>query len=157
SDVDGVRLWDTSTGSPIAHLPVAAAEAVRFSPDGSHLLAGSSSGQGPGLWPLRAGAGGAGGGLRIGPPPFLSTPEGRSPVRGAWDGTGRYLVTKDDLHDQAVVLDLARSAEVARLGPHPGFTQFPISPDGRWVATSTWKGHDVNVWEVASGRPAWRL
>jgi eukaryotic-like serine/threonine-protein kinase len=157
SDVDGVRLWDASTGSPVAHLPVAAAEAVRFSPDGSRLLAGSSSGRGLGLWPLRAVADGAGGGLRIGPPRYVSTPAGLSPVRGAWDGTGRYLAARDDLHDQVVVLDLARSAEVARLGPHPRATQFPISPDGRWVATSTWKGHDVNVWEVASGRLAWRL
>jgi WD40 repeat protein len=29
-------------------------------------------------------------------------------------------------------------------------------PDGRWVATATWKGNDVKVWEVATGRLAWR-
>jgi len=63
----------------------------------------------------------------------------------------------DAVHAQAVVLDLATSAEVARLGPHRGLNQFPISPDGRWVATATWKGQDVKVWEVATGRLAWQL
>jgi WD40 repeat protein len=42
--------------------------------------------------------------------------------------------------------------EIARVGPHRGANQFPISPDGRWVATATWKGKDVNVWEVATGQ-----
>jgi WD40 repeat protein len=37
------------------------------------------------------------------------------------------------------------------------FNQFPISADGRWLATATWKGNDVNVWEVATGKRAWRL
>jgi WD40 repeat protein len=63
----------------------------------------------------------------------------------------------DAVHAQAIVLDLARPAEVARLGPHRGLNQFRISPDGRWVATATWKGSDVKLWEVATGRLAWQL
>ena len=63
----------------------------------------------------------------------------------------------DATQSQAVVLDVAKSAEVARLGPHRGLNQCPISPDGRWVATATWKGKDVKVWEVATGRLAWQL
>src|SRR5262249_17398857 len=39
SDLDGIRLWDPSTGAPIAYLPVGAVgTAAQFSPDGSHLL-----------------------------------------------------------------------------------------------------------------------
>jgi WD40 repeat protein len=63
----------------------------------------------------------------------------------------------DAVHAQAIVLDLARPAEVARLGPHRGLNQSRISPDGRWVATATWKGKDVKVWEVATGRLAWQM
>ena len=63
----------------------------------------------------------------------------------------------DAVHAQAIVLDLARPAEVARLGPHPGLHLCPISPDGRWVATATWKGKDVKVWEVATGRLVWQM
>jgi WD40 repeat protein len=62
----------------------------------------------------------------------------------------------DAARSHAVVLDVASSAEVARLGPHRGLNQCPISPDGRWVATATWKGQDVKVWEVATGRLAWQ-
>jgi WD40 repeat protein len=57
----------------------------------------------------------------------------------------------------AILLDPARSTEAARLGPHRGLNQCWISPDGRWVATATWKGQDVKVWEVATGRLAWQF
>jgi WD40 repeat protein len=67
------------------------------------------------------------------------------------------VVVDDAARTQAVVLDVARSAEVARLGPHRGLDKCLISPDGRWVATATWKGKDVKVWEVATGRLAWQL
>ena len=73
------------------------------------------------------------------------------------DRTGRYVTLTDVTHSQAVVLDPAKSAEVARLGPHRGLNQCSISPDGRWLATATWKGKDVKVWEVATGRLAWQL
>ena len=67
------------------------------------------------------------------------------------------MTVGDAAPDQVIVLDLAMSAEVARLGPHRGFNQCPISPDGRWVATATWKGKDVKVWDVATGRLAWEM
>jgi WD40 repeat protein len=154
SDVDGVRLWDPSTGAPVAHLPLAAVGAVaRFSPDGSHLQTQLDAG--PRLWPLRTTGDGTEGGLRIGPPRILGAAKSLHSTHDAWDRTGRYLSV--GARTQAVVLDLANSAEVARLGPHRGLSQCPISPDGRWVATATWKGHDVKVWEVATGRLAWHL
>src|SRR5262249_55675194 len=75
----------------------------------------------------------------------------------AWDRTGRYVMVDAAARTQAVLVDLARSAEVTRVGPHRGLDQCPISPDGRWVATATWKGKDVKVWEVATGNLAWQL
>jgi hypothetical protein len=63
----------------------------------------------------------------------------------------------DYTRSQAVVLDPTTSVEVARLGPHRGLNQCSISLDGRWLATATWKGKDVKVWEVATGRLAWQL
>src|SRR5262249_40756772 len=157
SDVDGVRLWDPSTGTPVAHLPQEDIGTVQFSPDGSHLLTCCDSSD-PALriWPLRAIGDGAGGGLRIGPPQSLGATKGLYSANYAWDNTGRYVLVDDAARTHAVVLDPARSAEVARLGPHRGLDQCPISPDGRWVATATWKGQDVKVWEVATGRLAWQ-
>jgi WD40 repeat protein len=62
----------------------------------------------------------------------------------------------DAARTQPIIWDLVKLAEVARLGPHRGFNQYPISPDGHWVATATWKGNDVKVWEVATGKLAWQ-
>ena len=153
SEGDGVRLWDPSTGTPIAHMPVGGVGTLQFSPDGSHLLTQLLTGAN--VWPLRKTSDGTDGGLRIGPPQFLGTTRGLG--LSTRDRTGRYVTLTDLAQSQAVVLDPAKSAEVARLGPHRGLNQCPISPDGRWVATATWKGKDVKVWEVATGRLAWQL
>jgi WD40 repeat protein len=156
TDYDGLQLWDTSTGASVVHGSLSGG--IQFSPDGSHLLSLPRDSTDPALriWPIQAVADGVGSGLRIGPPRFLGATQNRESTRGAWDATGRYLMVKDPPRAQAVVLDLSRSAEVARLGPHPGFNQCPISPDGRFVATATWKGQDVKLWEVATGRLAWQ-
>jgi WD40 repeat protein len=157
SDFDGVRLWDPSTGTHVAHLPAAAVGlAGQFSPDGSHLMTQVDAG--PRVWPLQDTGDGTEGGLRIGPPRSLGAANDLySPLYAAWDSTGRYVVVADAARTHAVVLDVASSAEVARLGPHRLLTHSPISPDGRWLASATWKGHDVKVWEVATGRLAWEL
>jgi WD40 repeat protein/tRNA A-37 threonylcarbamoyl transferase component Bud32 len=158
SDVDGIQLWDPSAGTPVAHLPLAVGAGAQFSPDGSHLLTYCyPSDSGPRIWPLRAAGDGTDGGLRIGPSRFLGVKEGLYSNHYYWDSTGRYVMINDITRTQAVVLDLAKSSELARLGPHRGLNQCPISPDGRWVATATWKGKDVKVWEVATGRLAWQM
>jgi WD40 repeat protein len=153
SENDGVRLWDTSTGTPVVHMPVGGVGTLQFSPEGSHLRTQLFTGAN--IWPLRKTSDGADGGLRIGPPQFLGTMRGLG--LSTRDRTGPYVTLTDLARSQAVVLDPADSAEVARLGPHSGLNQCSISPDGRWLATATWKGKDVKVWEVATGRLAWQL
>jgi WD40 repeat protein len=158
SDVDGIQLWDSSTGAPVAHLPVSNAGVVQFSPDGSHLLECSSfSKPGPRVWPMKEVAHSGILDVRFGTPRFLADGKHVTSTSGAWDATGKYVMIGDPLQAQAVVLNFAQSTEVARVGPHVGLNQFPISPDGRWVATATWKGKDVKVWEVATGRPVWQM
>jgi hypothetical protein len=153
SESDGVRLWDTSTGTPIAHMPVGWVGTLQFSPDGSCLLTQVLTGAN--TWPLRKTSDGTDGGLRIGPPQFLGTMRGLS--LSTRDRTGRYMTLTDFARSQAVLLDPAKLAEVARLGPHRGLSHCSISPDGRWLATATWKGKDVKMWEVATGRLVWQL
>ena len=38
-----------------------------------------------------------------------------------------------------------------RFGPHPHMTALSISPDGKWVATSCWRGRGIKIWEAATG------
>lgn len=157
TDVDGIQFWDTSSGEAGAHLPITDAGVVQFSPDGASLLECSAFSQpGPRVWSLETGPDGIRRALPNVPPRALGSGEGMRSTRGAWDATGTHVMLADRFGTHATVFDLAKSADVARIGPHPRLNQFPISPDGRWVATATWKGKDVKVWEVATGRLVWQ-
>jgi serine/threonine protein kinase/WD40 repeat protein len=159
SDVDGIQFWDPSTGLSVAHLPLSAVGgSAQFSPDGSHVLTIFPAADfGPSVWPLRTSGAGTGGGLRIGPPRFLTSTKGLYSGTYFWDGTGRRVIVGDATRHEAVIVDIATSTEIARLGPHQGLNQCPMSSDGRWVATATWKGNDVKVWDVSTGQLAWRI
>ena len=97
-------------------------------------------------------------GNHIGPPRLLGAMQGLYEIPScSWDSTGWFKNIDAENQTQAVVLDVAKSAEVARLGPHRGLNQSATTLDGLGVATATWKGKDVKVWGVATGRLAWQL
>jgi WD40 repeat protein len=56
-----------------------------------------------------------------------------------------------------VLVDPATLGERGRVGPHVGVRYSSLSPDGRWIATSTWGGSNVKVWETANRTLAWEL
>ena len=152
--IDGIWIWDAITGDELAFLPGGSAGCARFSPDNSHLL--TSDRKGLRLWPIRPEDDAAGNGLRIGPPRTLQRlPNNLNEyARADWDATGRRLVATDHPHGQAVVMDL-KTSRTTRLGSHPGIRHVAMSPDGHWVATSTWFGEKIKVWDVAKGTPVW--
>ena len=39
-----------------------------------------------------------------------------------------------------------------RIGPHPALHKVAFSPDGKRLATGTWQGQDIKIWEIASGQ-----
>jgi len=55
---------------------------------------------------------------------------------------------------QALVLDPVGGGAAVRLGPHPQIARTAISPDGRWVATSTYAGREstIKVWDATTGK-----
>src|SRR5262249_15611548 len=92
-----------------------------------------------------------GGAIRLGPPQELGLAGVPEEARATWDGMGRLLAATDRRRQQAVVFDPATSSEVARLGVHPHIRYPALSPDGRWVATSTWGGSEC----PGRGRGRW--
>jgi WD40 repeat protein len=140
---DGVRIWDTTAGVEIAHLPVGLV-VTAFSPDGSRLL--TSGADGLRLRTIQYDPDPAGGRLRLGTPTAVGAAKGLSTGAVSWDRSGRFLAVRGD-RGAAIVLDLETSAEVARFG-HPALDRLSLSPDGRWLATSTWKGNGIKVWDV---------
>jgi WD40 repeat protein len=150
---DGVRFCDLATFTEIAHLPIGHSETAQFRPDGKSLLTFGAAGLR--LWPLEGGQGTEEARLRIGPPRLANLPRVGDNSFARWDSAGRLIVATDVDGEQAVLLDPATLAECGRFGRHPRLRYSVPSPDGRWVATSTWQGSNVKVWDASTGALAW--
>lgn len=78
-----------------------------------------------------------------------SGPEDLRQSRFASDG--RELVVASHLDGRPFVLDHDRSLEPLTIGPRLGMRYISISPDGRLLATGTWRGEGVRIWDLADG------
>jgi serine/threonine protein kinase len=154
---DAVRLWDIATFTQIAQLPIGHSETARFRPDGTSLLTFGVAGLC--LWPLKSGQGTGEDPLRIGPPRLADMPRNAYNAFARWDNAGRLIVATHSADHQAVLLDPATLAERRRFLRQVGLHSSVASPDGRWVATSTWGRpvDDLKVWDTTSGALAWEL
>src|SRR6202020_3145109 len=94
--------------------------------------------------------------IRVGPPeplhPLAGIPTGRLRIARA----GRNLATfVDNESGLCRVLDLDGVKAPVTLGGHENAERLDLSADGRWLATGTWQGNLVKVWDVQGGSPAW--
>jgi serine/threonine protein kinase/WD40 repeat protein len=148
---DGVRFWDLDRSVEIAALPLDLCETARFAPDGTSLLTYGVSGLR--VWPIRTEKGA----IQVGPSRRADLLGRIANGFAGWDGAGRLIAASDVPRQEAVLVDPATLAEAGRLGPHPGIRYARLSPDGRWLATSTWRGSNVKVWDAARRSLAWEL
>jgi WD40 repeat protein len=151
---DGVRLWGPDAAAEVAHLPVGFAKVALFRPGGAGLLTHSSAGLN--LWPIQT-EGRHGNHLRVGPPTMLAVAPGDIENAACWDQKGQVLAAIERAHHRAVVFHFDRPNEKLVLPPHPNLRHVALSPDGQWVATSTWGGNDVRVSETKTGKQVWQL
>lgn len=142
---EGVRFWDLTLAKERDSLAVGRTIDVKFHPSINELFTSGSSGLR--RWSLTEETGT----LRIGPAHELAVSgsfqrlglgrEGRllAVVGGGHDGGGwvRHL---GDLPVKVPKLDHGNAVFVA------------MSPDGRWVATGTFHGSGVKVWEAHNGK-----
>jgi len=63
------------------------------------------------------------------------------------DAGGRWLAI-DTGPERASLLALARADKPIPLAEHQHLDRVAISPDGRWLVTSTWKGLGIRLWDV---------
>jgi WD40 repeat protein len=142
----GVRFDEPQTGRMIAALDLQGTSSSVFTSDGSALLTGGEAGLL--RWPVRESEGG----LRIGPPePFeiAGLPTGRFCL--APDGR-TLAVVLDWNRGRGVILDLQQPEKRLPITGHPGLERLAFSPDLRWLATGTWHGTGVKVWDAQTGR-----
>jgi serine/threonine protein kinase/WD40 repeat protein/tetratricopeptide (TPR) repeat protein len=145
-----ISLWDLGSFRELAAIPVDGCEAfflggdelVTFHRFGLFRFPIHRSPEDPGL-------------LRIGPPSLVdkeSSLNGPSPAR-----MGKRVAFVDQSTTRGVVLDLRSRIRRTRLGIHPQIWSIAMSADGELVATGTWHGHGVRVWQASSGNLALEL
>jgi WD40 repeat protein len=153
SDVDGARLWDVASGHEVAFLRMTGpCQSALFRPDGTELI--TYGWDGLHTWPLRPDS--SEGPWQVGPPRRLDFPaDNRGYLQCAWAPSGRTLAVVDGLRKRVVLVrDAGRSQQVLNGHPEPDWIAF--SPDERWLAAASFLENEVRVWDVATGRTAWR-
>ena len=80
---------------------------------------------------------------------YAAASDTRWPLRSTPDG--RFFVVLGDKDFR--VVDQADGKVIRRITPTGQPRCFALSPDGKTVATGTWEGGEVRLWDVASGRP----
>jgi serine/threonine protein kinase/WD40 repeat protein len=143
----GVRLELLGRPGSAAFLAMPGTRGVAVAPDGSALITSGETGLL--RWPVQRREPGA---LQVGPPeplePLGGVPAGRV---GLARGGRTLAVVLDEEAGRAVILDRETRAPPVVLDGHPGMERIAISPDGHWVATGTWRGTLVKIWDARSG------
>jgi eukaryotic-like serine/threonine-protein kinase len=144
----GVRLEETGGHARSAFVDLPGTAGMALSPDGAFLT--TSGVTGLLRWPVRRSPGGS---LRVGPPgplgPLPGLPTRR--VRLGRDGRTLAVVVGVGEVGRVFVFDLQGRRPPVTLTGHPALERLDLSPDGAWVATGTWQGRGVKVWDARRG------
>ena len=141
----GVVLWDLAHGTELGFLGIGLGAGCFFEESGDLLTHGSL---GVLRWPVQVdddlGA------IRIGPPSRLPLPPGRCEI--AEDRHGRVIALANRGH-----VPVLTPHGALRLGPLDDVRGVAVSPDGEWVATSSFSVVDVRLWRTSDGREVFKL
>jgi WD40 repeat protein len=140
-----VRVRDVASGLESARLSLPGATAVTslFTDDGASILIADGS-RGVSHWLIPSEP--ASNGKTI--PETWRTGEGWEAVLRARDG--RVVLVNTALGMAEIVSHADPAGR--RIGPHPALNNVALSPDGKRLATGTWQGQDIKIWEIASGQ-----
>jgi WD40 repeat protein/tRNA A-37 threonylcarbamoyl transferase component Bud32 len=148
---DGLHLYDAHGAREVALLPIRNARSAFFLPDGSAVVTWGDLGLLH--WPLRTTTNERLTRVLVGPPRSLGLQASNLSEWGAMTPDGRIVAVGDRGHGHVVAYDLRRE-QVLFTAPHENASYLAISPDGQWIAGSTWNAtpNVVRVWHVPSGQ-----
>ena len=140
-----VRVWDVASGLESARLSLPGATAVTslFTNDGASLLVADAD-RGVSRWLITSKPDTN----RKTIPETWRTGEGWEMALRARDG--RIVLVNTALGLAEIVS--TEDPTGRRIGPHPALDSVALSPDGTRLATGTWQGKEIKIWEIASGR-----
>jgi serine/threonine protein kinase/WD40 repeat protein len=141
---DAVRFLDLATGRKLGELPLPGQARLTFEPSGALL---TNSPKGIQRWPIAASIA-VPGELMIGPPESVSPMGSNGDLASA--GDGRTIAFGGTAG--AFVIDADRPESLRRLAGHADPRYVSITRDGRWVATGSHNGTNVNVWDATTAK-----
>ncbi len=170
----GIAVYDLEAERYLPAVPVPGGESALFSADGRWLITGGRYGLH--RWPIeRAGVENAASqekekdsqeaekdahgkavdvDFRFGPPETLEQVQGDSSrwVSQSADGKTLAIIGQRDRAEVIVLSIDGRVRRQAILSPHFNVNRISLRPDGLRLASGTWQGTDVKVWNALSGQ-----
>lgn len=142
---DGVGIFETATGRRVFRQPIAQARTAWFLPGETHLL--TTSTRRIAFWPIEGGSNA----MRLGARELvpLTNVAWLEPGALSWDR--RQLIIPWS-QTELRLFDLETRREIRRLTNAIVPKLSSISADGRWIATGTFHGRGLAVWEAATGQ-----
>ncbi|MBI3417970.1 MAG: DUF1513 domain-containing protein [Verrucomicrobia bacterium] len=148
-NTEGMRCWELATGKEICFLPIGNCRSVMFAPDGRSLLT-SGTEQGVQLWPLRFVRRADHEEAHIGIARRLSK---LHPFEyAALSGDGRRVAAVSTGEDSVEIYNTDGQFIPPAFGRQEKMMSVALNDDGRLLATGTWGGNGVKIWDAASGR-----
>lgn len=141
----GVRVWDQRGGRQIAFLPMGLTMSAVFDPDGSALVTVGE--KGVLRWPIVVDSTMA----QIGPPEILHPRSNDGLRQSCVSADGRSVVVVARERDYVLVLDAEGRHVLRKIGPHHRVGYLDLSPGDKWLATGSWGGRGVKIWDFATG------
>lgn len=151
TDDQGTKVWDVSTGHVAAVVPDQHAVSAHFLGDDSNILISARNRLSS--WSLEPSAPDQSGALQVGANTEI-LPE-RIAVLGPASVTpnARWIVAEQLAARSLILIDRDQLTHRLFEGTHDSRNLFlAISPHARWIASGTWKGTGVKVWDAAAGR-----
>jgi serine/threonine protein kinase/WD40 repeat protein len=141
----GVEIWDARTARRVADLPIGETVRATMTPDGKSLVTAGPTGLR--RWAVSRDESNQ---WRI----TLSETIDQTPTdRLALSADGRWLAVSQ--RKTARVIDLIESDSRLEIGAQPDLHDVLISPDGRWIVTTSWAfGRGIQVWDRETGELA---
>jgi WD40 repeat protein/tRNA A-37 threonylcarbamoyl transferase component Bud32 len=146
----GVGLWDLAADRQMPGLAIGPTRAVFFTPDGKSFL--TCGVRGVYRWPVDYGIAEGTQHLRLGPPQPLGPLGTVSVAEGGFlSPDGKTLAVVPEIGHPVIVFDLEKLQQKFVLQDHLRATRVSFTPKGELLATGTWQGKDVKIWDSKTG------